>query len=288
MNLPTVSPTDLSYFIEVAVTLNLSRAAERLGIAQPSLSLAIKRLETEVGTHLFIRHKRGVSLTQAGKQLQAHARQLSQYWLEVKSQALASHNEVQGSFVIGAHPSVILHAIPTFLPALLAKHPKLEVHFEHELSRKITEGVINLSIDLGIVVNPVRHPDLVMQKLTNSKVTFWQAEHLNQAIKDNVTVICDIELNQSQILLKNLLKKGIKYNRMLTSSSLEVIASLTQQGCGIGILPCNVAMSKNLIKINDAPVFQDEIFLIYRHENRHIKALQTIINAIKNVFKEKI
>ena len=59
------SAAELEYFLEVSSTLNLSRASERLGISQPSLSLAIKRLEQSVGTELFIRHKHGVTLTQA-------------------------------------------------------------------------------------------------------------------------------------------------------------------------------------------------------------------------------
>lgn len=62
------SVAELTYFLEVSNSLNLSRASERLGISQPSLSLAIKRLEQTIGTSLFLRHKHGVSLTQAGKQ----------------------------------------------------------------------------------------------------------------------------------------------------------------------------------------------------------------------------
>ncbi len=61
------SPTDLKYFMEVAQTQNVSRAAERLGISQPSLSLAIRRMEQSVGAPLLIRSKRGVTMTQAGK-----------------------------------------------------------------------------------------------------------------------------------------------------------------------------------------------------------------------------
>ena len=75
-----LSQAELKYFLEVANTKNLSRASERLGISQPTLSVAIKRLENSIGTELLIRQKRGVALTQAGKQLLIHAKQLLQYW----------------------------------------------------------------------------------------------------------------------------------------------------------------------------------------------------------------
>ena len=66
------SPNDLIDFIELSNTLNFSRASERIGISQPSLSTAIKRLEQAIGAELFIRGKNGVSLTQAGKRLLSH------------------------------------------------------------------------------------------------------------------------------------------------------------------------------------------------------------------------
>src|SRR5690348_9278165 len=96
------SSHDLTYFLEAAASLNFSRAAERLGITQPSLTLAIQRLENSVGAPLFFRSKKGVTLTQPGKQLMLHARELLQQWELVKGQVLASASEVQGCFTLGA------------------------------------------------------------------------------------------------------------------------------------------------------------------------------------------
>src|SRR5262245_41831394 len=112
------SAAELEYFLEVTNSLNLSRASERLGISQPSLSLAIKRLEQTIGTSLFSRHKQGVSLTPAGKQLLLHARQLLQYWDNTKSKALASQQDVRGYFTLGCHSSIAIHTVSQFLPDL--------------------------------------------------------------------------------------------------------------------------------------------------------------------------
>lgn len=277
------SPHDLSYFLELSSTLNFSRASERIGISQPSLSVAIKRLEQAIGTELFIRSKNGVTLTQAGKRLLSHTKQLMQLWDSVKTESLASHFEVQGSFIFGCHPSVALHMLPAFLPALLHQYPKLEIQLKHDLSRKILEGIINLSIDLGIVVNPIRHPDLVIHKLYHDKVTFWQAaKQSSHESKIEQTIICDTHMAQTEWLLKKINKTITP--RLITSSSLEVIASLTVNQAGIGILPTSVAnflYPKKLIPVPHMPSYQDEICLVYRHENRHIKAIQVMIEAIK-------
>lgn len=283
------SQTELKYFVEVANCLNLSRASERLGLSQPSLSVAIQRLENSIGTALLIRHTKGVTLTQAGKQLLAHAKQLLQYWDEIKSQALASHHDIQGSFTIGCHPSIGLAYLANFLPDLLSKYPKLEIQLEHDLSRKISERVISLSVDIGLIVNPIKHPDLIIHKLKNDEVTFWRSnKHKNLNLhSENSVIICDPALTQTQWLLKKAQTNRGTHHRIIQTSNLEIIANLTANGCGIGILPASVGISlypKMLTPIPQAPIFKDEICLAYRHENRDIKAIQTIVNAIKSCF----
>lgn len=285
------SPDELEYFVEIANTLNLSRASERLGITQPSLSLAVKRLEQSVGTQLLIRHKQGVTLTQAGKQLLLHTKQLLQQWQNTKAHALASQQEVQGYFTLGCHSTIAMHMVSGFLADLLEKYPKLELHLKHDISRRITERVINLSIDIGIVTNPFQHPDLIIRKLCDDKVTFWvgngkreiQNIHSKQAI-----ILCDPDLTQTQSLLKKCKKSGILTDRIMAMNSLEVVANLTANGCGIGILPTRVAKSlypAKLKSIANAPVYSDEICLIYRNENRNVEAIQTVVRIIKDFFK---
>ncbi len=272
------SPSDLTYFVEVAEALNLSRASERLGISQPSLSLAMRRLEDSVGTQLLLRSKRGVTLTQGGRQLLTHAKYLLQSWDSVKTQTLASVNDIQGSYTIGCHPSVALNILPAFLPELMRHHPKLDIRLRHDLSRRIAEDVISLKIDIGVVVNPVQHPDLVIHRLCEDEVTLWAGPRCNKTV-----LICDPDLAQSQSLLKRLKKHRMVFERIISSGNLEVIAELTAAGCGIGILPAKVAgrARKPLQRVPKAPVFLDEHCLIYRVENKNVKTIQALSAAIK-------
>lgn len=275
------SATDLTYFLEVANLLNLSRAAETLGISQPSLTLAMQRLEASVGTAILIRQKRGVTLTKAGKQLQTHTRQLLAQWDNIKSAALASTNAVQGCFTIGCHPSVALYSLPHFLPQLLATNPKLEIKLHHESSRKITEKVISFAIDVGIVINPVKHPDLVVKTISDDLITLWKAP---KKFLNNDVLICDPDLLQTQSIFKKMKKQGLVFNRIIHTNNLEVILELTANGCGIGILPANIARLKSLERVKKAPHFNDELCLIYHGENRDIKGIQVIAEAIKKTF----
>lgn len=287
------SPGDLTYFIEVATAQNISRAAERLGISQPSLTVAIQRLEHSVGAPLLIRSKKGVVLTQSGKQLLIHARELMQRWETIKTSTLASTHDIQGHYTIGCHASVALYSLSGFMGDLLEDNPKLEIKLMHDLSRKVAERVIQTEVDLGIVVNPVQHPDLVIRKLCDDEVSFWVGKG-SRKIQDfqsgEAVLICDPELLQTQDLQKKLKKSGLSYKRVLTTSNLEVVTELTAKGAGIGIIPGRVAataLGKGLARVPKAPVFRDEICLIYRIENKGVKSIQVMGNKILTHFNEK-
>ena len=280
------SSFDLQYFIETAHTLNISRAAERLGISQPSLSLSIKRLEDALGTALLIRGKGGVQLTRTGLKFVTHARHLLEEWDNISKLALRGENQITGRFSIGCHQSVALFALPGFLPDLMTSNEDLEINLNHGLSRQITDDVINFKTDFGIVVNPVEHPDLVIRHLAKDEVTLYTSSSTNQKkiAGGEAVLVCDPDLLQTQSLMKALKKKGLTFQRTLTSSSLEVIVMLTASDVGVGIIPGRVAArekTNKLVPLPGAPKFQDQISLIYRADSQKSAASKVIISAIQ-------
>ncbi len=284
--------TDITYFIEVAQTQNISRAAERLGITQPSLSSAMKRLEDSVGATLFIRGRTGVQLTKAGKELLGKGRLLLLSWEQLRTDINKKETAVSGQYIIGCHPSVALYSLSRFLPNLMQQHPELEIKLSHDLSRKITEEVISFEVDFGIVVNPVHHPDLVVKELCTDDVLFWTANRPSptQSLDpQNGVLICDLNLVQVQKLLGDLNKKNQGFKRIIQSGNLEVITDLTASGVGVGVLPRRVATRINSYKLrpldNRLPVFKDKICLVYRADAQKTKGSQTIIESIKKSFQ---
>lgn len=280
------SSADLTYFVEVGSTLNLSRAAERLGITQPSLTLSIQRLEHQMRATLLHRSKKGVTLTPAGKKLLLKARQLIEDWERIQTESLRTLTEVSGVYKIGCHPSVGIFSLPSALNHLLSLHPELDIRLAHNRSRNILEDIISFRVDVGVVVNPTRHPDLVIQKVCVDEVALWTAKKSssNQNLhREGGVLICDDELSQTQTLLRQIKKKSWSYRRTITSSSLEVIAHLTLHGAGIGILPSRVASAvspEGLRRYPQSPTYKDEICVVYRVENRSVRAIQTIVQML--------
>jgi DNA-binding transcriptional LysR family regulator len=272
-----IQPTDLRYFLEVAKTLNISRAAERLNLGQPAISQSLRRIEAVIGTPVFDRFKTGVQLTTAGRKLLMDGHLALEHWTKLKQRALDSESKIEGSYSIGCHPSVAIYSLPSFLGKLLGVNSQLEIRLEHGLSREIAESVISFRLDFGLVMNPVRHPDLVIKTLCEDRFTFWAADGGNPDV-----LLCDPALGQSQELIRRAAAKEMTFVRHLNSVSLEVLAELAAAGCGVALLPERVAMKHpRLTRFKkDTPFETDKLCLIYRADRRLSAAGKAIIAAI--------
>ncbi|MCO4792072.1 MAG: LysR family transcriptional regulator [Bacteriovoracaceae bacterium] len=285
------NPHDLRSFIEISKAENLSRAAERLGTSQPSLTQAVKRLEASMDQTLLVRSKSGVKLTRAGQRLVREARELLTKWEHLVSETARDESEIRGRYTLGIHPSVALFTLDKFLPQLLADYSNLQIDLVHDLSRKITEKIISFQIDFGIVVNPPAHPDLVIVELFKDEVRFFKSKTKspnNDEDSEDKILIQEPSLAQTQSLMGKMQKKGLKFKRTLSSSNLEVVAKLTSMGAGIGILPTRVAeLEGNSLRPLDGgyPSFKDSICLVYRSDFLKSNAAKTMTRHISSVLK---
>lgn len=280
--------SDIVYFLETAKVGNITRASERLGITQPSLSLALNRLEEAVGCKLLLRSRSGAELTRQGKDFQKRSLSFIREWKDLKQGLSESTSEVEGQFTLGCHPSVCQYTVPYFMPKLLEKYSKLNFSFDHDLSRNITEKVISFKLDFGIVVNPVKHPDLVILEICRDEVAFWVSKNkspLQNLKSKNKVLICDENLLQVKDLKNKLKKKKVQFDRVMHSGNLDVVARLTYSGLGIGILPTRVVHQNFKGKLKrssgELPVFDDRICLIYRADYQKSMASRVIVEAIR-------
>jgi DNA-binding transcriptional LysR family regulator len=278
------SPQEICGFLEIANTLNITKAAQRMGVTQPTLSQSLKKLENTVGEQLVIRSKSGTELTVAGKQFLKQARQLLDLWEDLKTSTKSSTKEVKGNVKIGCHPSVGLYTLDRFVPKLLTEHPELEITLFHDLSRKVFNKVINYEIELGIVINPTPHPDVVLTKLLEDEVKIWKP----RSLKTPAVLLCHPELIQTQDILRQIKKTDIKFQRIVTTSSLEILTTLTLAGAGYGILPSRVVsifdFNNQLRAVEGTPVFKDKLYLSYRVENKNIEYIKAIKESIISSF----
>lgn len=280
------SSAELSYFLEVTNTLNVSLAAKNLNISQPTLSRAIQNLENTVGTELLIRHKKGVALTPAGKKVLFKVKNLLDDWNTTKLEALASHQHVEGHIKIGCHPTVGLFIHP-YITDLLLDYPKLDIELNHSTSAIITQQVIDVLLDIGIVTNPMQYPDLVIHKLSEYSTTLWTSsdkQKTQDIYSGEAILICDPNTHYAKTIIKQCKSMGITFKRIVKTNSLEVTANLAANGCGIAALPSCITKTlfdQQLQRIPDMPTITDELCLIYRNEYRNVSVVKTVVDKFK-------
>ncbi len=145
----------IRHFAVVAETLNIRRAAERLHIAQPPLSVSIKRLEGELGTPLFLRERRGLRLTAAGEAILAHARQVLFHSDQLKKTAASAAEGMAGHLRVAFVGSATYTLFPRALPAFRARYPQVELELREGTTSQMLRQVERGEIDLGLVRHPI-------------------------------------------------------------------------------------------------------------------------------------
>ena len=140
----------LRYFIEVAKSLHVRRAAERLHLAQPALTQNIQQLERELGVELFHRESRHLRLTEAGQIFLAEAEQsLRQFAHAQKSAQRAARGEV-GKLVLGFQSTAGLSVVPNLLQNFRTEFPEVEVTLIESGSKAQKLALRSGEMDIGL------------------------------------------------------------------------------------------------------------------------------------------
>lgn len=145
----------IRHFHVLAETLNVSRAAEKLHIAQPALSVSIQKLESELGTRLFERTSSGVLLTASGQAVLVEARRMLYHSEQMLRLAQDASQGTGGSLRVGFVGSAIYRVLPLLVPAFRTEYPGVELVLRESISSRIVESLAEEGLDVGIVRTPL-------------------------------------------------------------------------------------------------------------------------------------
>jgi LysR family hydrogen peroxide-inducible transcriptional activator len=236
----------LRYFSAIVRAGSFTRAAQQLGITQPSLSQQIKALEKEVGSPLFERLGRSVRLTPAGEALKKPAASIVQQVAEAKSSVANLREGVRGKLRIGVIPTVMPYLVAPRIPEFAQRFPEVELQLSEDTTPRLVEQLQAGDLDLAISGLPVKSPDIVCSELLREPLFLAVAKDHLLARKAEIEIQ---ELRTERLLL---LKEGhcLREDVLLTcsraradlrsvfeSDQLASIFELVQAGFGVTVLP---------------------------------------------------
>ncbi|MFK8043795.1 LysR family transcriptional regulator, partial [Congregibacter sp.] len=155
----------IQYFQAVAETQSIRRAADRLDIAQPTLSTQLGSLEKSLGVTLFERSRRVTQLTPAGRQLLPVTKQLIGQWHEMQELAHTLSDTAASTHRMGVPPTLGPYLLPNIVPAIHKQFDRLKLYVREEPPSQLEAGVKEGRHDLALVPLPLRSTSLAVDVL---------------------------------------------------------------------------------------------------------------------------
>jgi DNA-binding transcriptional LysR family regulator len=295
-------------FLKVVEMKNFSKAAEKLGYSQSTITIQIQQLEKELGTQLFERIGKGVALTEQGKAFIFHANEI----IRVTNKAIAStktnisskdSDVITGTLRIGSIESISTAVLPDILLQFHRAYPKVEIVVNTTGRDVLIDLVRNNNIDLFFTLEKkINVPGLKRTILKEEKIIFVApADHAisyNKKVKlEDIAKIPFLLTEQGESYryeLEMLLSdKEIEINPILEISNTETIIHLVERGMGISFLPLFSAQNsieKGMISQIQTDISEIHMWnQLFYHKNKWITPqMNAFISVVQDFFKSEV
>jgi DNA-binding transcriptional LysR family regulator len=215
----------LEIFAAVVRTGSFSAAAQQLLMTQPAVSQHMQDLEASLGAQLFVRGRRGVTLTPAGEQLYEYTRAIFQLVAEAESAITNVENLAAGHLRVGATPGISVYLLPEPIQEFHARYPKLQVEVQTDITPHILGDLQLGKLDLGLIEGELDGPlapvlgvqmlDVVEQwVVVGPKHPWWGRAEVAIAELGNETFILRQRNSQTRIWLERVFQQHTLHPRV--------------------------------------------------------------------------
>ncbi|MNI03668.1 HTH-type transcriptional regulator GltC [compost metagenome] len=288
----------LEYFIAICDELHFTRAADKLGVTQPTLSHQIKSLEDELGTPLFDRIGKKIAITEAGAVLKAHVVTIFNALRSAKDQIDELHEGDRGIISIGSLPGELNQLVSSILVAFNQQFPKVKIKIV--ASDDVAEKVLNNELDAALTILPVKDERLEQIPLYFEQFyVIVSSDHLfareksiafNQ-IQKHPVILFPKDHKCRQLVDATCSTSGFVLEPFIETNTVDSIFSLVKSGAGISIL------SKSLFHLfNDGtlhaipivdPVICRQVAIIYNRDKFLSHSVRSYISLLQQFVAEK-
>ena len=240
-------------FQAIVETGRFTGAAEKLYVAQPSVSLQIRQLEDELGTTLFMRLKnRKVVLTEAGKVLRGHADVIFRQCQTAKMEISALTNEPSGQIRIGLGGHQLTSMLPPPLTMFHQRFPKVHVDIVNSTTPRLVELLKANQLDLAVLNLPVNAREIRTESMFTEELVVVVAKKHPLAGRRDIEpgeigalplVLYDQTTSTRQRLDDFFAQHGVRPNIAFELSSVEAMKSMVAAGLGATIVPQSALLS---------------------------------------------
>ncbi len=242
--------SELKYIVALSQERHFGRAAERCFVSQPTLSVAIKKLEDELGIGIFERSKNAVTLTPLGEQIVHQAQVVLENVTTLKSIADGGKDQLTGPLKIGAIFTIGPYLFPHLIPQVQALAPQMPLYIEENYTRVLRKKLRDGELDMIIIALPFTEADVLTKALYDEPFEVllrhdhpWtKKKQINPDLlpDSDLLLLGDGHCFRDQVLdmcpaLAR--KQNSQLKAIAEGSSLETLRHMVASGLGITVLP---------------------------------------------------
>ena len=242
--------TELKYIVTVAQERHFGRAAEKCFVSQPTLSVAIKKLESELGVTIFERSKSSVTVTPLGEKIVAQAQRVLEESRAIRDIANAGQNQLSTPLKLGAIFTIGPYLFPHLVPQLHIQAPTMPLYLEENYTGVLRKQLREGELDAIIVALPFTEPDVVTRALYDENfVVVMPKDHpwskqksiaAEQLVDEDLLMLGEGHCFRDQVFehcpaLHR--KQHSRLGSVLEGSSLETLKHMVATGLGVTVLP---------------------------------------------------
>jgi LysR family hydrogen peroxide-inducible transcriptional activator len=289
----------LQYTLQIAAERNFSRAADKLHIAQPSLSQQLSKLEKELGVLLFQRNTSSVELTHAGEKFVEQAQAIIDA-VELLRQEMSDISQLRtGRVVVGSMPITGAHLLPHVLPVFKSKYAEVEITLLEDSSMNLEKLTASGQTDLSLLSLPLEIPTLAYEVLGEERIDLAVppehplAARSAQGIRTSLHELKNepfIVLKEGQGFRKMTVElcreAGFEPQIVFESNNMETVQSLVATGMGVTLVPHFIARAPRsefvpvYLPLAD-PVPSRTLVVAYRRGRYLSRAAEAFIETFK-------
>jgi LysR family hydrogen peroxide-inducible transcriptional activator len=245
-----VTLTELRYIVAVARERHFGRAAENCFVSQPTLSVAVKKLEEELGVVLFERGPGEVSVTPAGQKIVEQAQRVLEEASRIKDLAAAGRDPLAGPLRLGAIYTIGPYLLPKLIPILRRTAPAMQLHIQENFTHRLAEMLKSGEVDVILIALPFDEPGIDTRAVYDEPFVVavpkghpW--ENRKRVSSDELTKESLLLLGEGHCFRDQVLefchtmrsRNRSPLARTVEGGSLETIRQMVASGVGVTVLP---------------------------------------------------
>ena len=291
--------TELRYIVTLAQEQHFGRAADRCHVSQPTLSIAVKKLEQELGVELFERSKSSVYPTPTGEKVISQAQRVLEEAMAIQDIASAGKDQLNSLLSIGAIFTIGPYLFPHMIPALRQIAPRMPLVVEESYTATLRQRLRKGELDVIVIALPFTEPDVVTQPLYEEPLVLLMPEshpltkfdEIDHQQLDDQNVLM---LGEGHCLRDNILDTIPTLNKphpnttlinRTEGSSLETLRHMVASGLGITIIPWTAVVGTTYPGLVTRPFSGTQphrtVALAWRASFPRHKAIDSVREAIK-------